>query len=82
MTGIRTASQVQTKCKQLMTKLGFSGSGSGALGPEPATMKQAMARADAPHWRQACEDELAALHEMGTWVLAPLPHGRKALPCT
>jgi hypothetical protein len=40
-----------------------------------------MAGPDAPHWRQACETELAALHEMGTWVLAPLPCGRKALPC-
>jgi Reverse transcriptase (RNA-dependent DNA polymerase) len=40
-----------------------------------------MAGPEAPHWRQACATELAALHEMGAWVLAPLPHGRKALPC-
>lgn len=51
------------------------------LSPEPVTLKEALASPEGPHWDAACVTEVTALHEMGAWVLGPLPPGCRALPC-
>jgi hypothetical protein len=48
---------------------------------EPRTIKEAMKMSDRDQWKQAVEDELNKLIEMGTWKLVPLPKGRKAVGC-
>src|SRR3981189_3217648 len=50
-----------------------------ALGPEPSTYKQAMARSDATQWTAAAKEELDAHTLNGTWELSDLPPGRKAI---
>jgi hypothetical protein len=47
----------------------------------PKSVKQALSGPDAKHWREAMEAELASHELNGTWELATLPPGHKALPC-
>jgi len=44
--------------------------------PVPKTFKQAMAGAEKAQWEEACQQEIAAHMENGTWRLVELPHGR------
>jgi len=34
-----------------------------------------------PHWREAMNTEISALQQNNTWVLTPLPQGKKAIGC-
>jgi len=43
--------------------------------PVPKTFKQAMAGAEKAQWEEACQQEIAAHMENGTWQLVELPHG-------
>ncbi|KAL2901568.1 Retrovirus-related Pol polyprotein from transposon RE1 [Bienertia sinuspersici] len=45
-------------------------------GSEPRSFKEAMQE---PGWREAMAHEIRALEDNGTWVLEPLPPGKKAL---
>jgi hypothetical protein len=49
--------------------------------PVPASYKDIAERADAAQWYAACQEELSSLSAQGTWTLAPLPIGRKAIGC-
>jgi len=44
--------------------------------PVPKTFKQAMAGAEKAQWEEACQQEITAHMENGTWQLVELPHGR------
>jgi hypothetical protein len=44
-------------------------------------LQTALTGPEGPFWRTAVEEELRSLGGMGTWSLAKLPAGRKALPC-
>ena len=44
----------------------------------PKTVCDALAY---PSWHQAMIDELSALHNSGTWELAPLPSGKSVVGC-
>ncbi|CAI7758563.1 unnamed protein product [Closterium sp. NIES-53] len=46
---------------------------------EPATLKEALESIDAEEWKKAMESELKSIEENGTWELAELPEGRKAI---
>jgi len=46
---------------------------------DPRTLAEAMARPDGNKWYQAACDEIQALLDNGTWELATLPPGRKAI---
>ncbi|CAI7753919.1 unnamed protein product [Closterium sp. NIES-53] len=46
---------------------------------EPATLKEALESSDAEEWKKAMESELKSIEENGTWELAELPEGRKAI---
>lgn len=48
--------------------------------PEPATYAQALAGEHSEQWQQAMDDEMASLLSLGTWELATLPAGARALP--
>jgi len=52
-----------------------------SLGPEPTTYVQALGRSDAADWSKAAKEELDAHKLNGTWELADLPPGRKAIGC-
>lgn len=45
----------------------------------PNTVEEALGREDGKLWQAACEDELAAMRNMGIWEMTPLPAGRKAI---
>ncbi|CAI7890883.1 unnamed protein product [Closterium sp. NIES-53] len=49
------------------------------LPPEPSTRKQALASAERAEWVKAEREEINSLLTQGTWVLAPLPPGKRAL---
>ncbi|CAI7846041.1 unnamed protein product [Closterium sp. NIES-53] len=49
------------------------------LPPEPSTRKQALASAERAKWIKGERDEINSLLAQGTWVLAPLPLGKRAL---
>ena len=48
---------------------------------EPTTFKEAVSSDDAGLWKQAMDEEIASLHENGTWTLEELPAGVKPVPC-
>ena len=48
---------------------------------EPASLGEALQRADADEWRKAVEDELQAIRDNDVYELAELPPGRKAIGC-
>ena len=48
---------------------------------EPTTYKEALQCPDASKWKVAIQAEYDALMENGTWRLAKLPKGRKAIAC-
>lgn len=48
---------------------------------EPSTFTEALRRDDREQWEQAAEEEIASIHDAGTWTLAPLPPGRQAIGC-
>ena len=49
--------------------------------PEPKTYKEAMTSPHAQQWKQAMTKEFTSLVDNKTWVLKPLPEGRKAVKC-
>ncbi|KAG3006601.1 hypothetical protein PC121_g25429 [Phytophthora cactorum] len=38
-----------------------------------------MESSDAIKWKEACDSEMESLHKNETWILVPLPKGRKAI---
>jgi hypothetical protein len=48
---------------------------------EPTDYQDAITCEDAPLWREKMDEEIQALTTKGTWILAPLPPGRKAIKC-
>jgi len=52
---------------------------SASLGPEPTSYRQALMRSDAESWTKAAQEEIDAHTHNGTWELADLPAGRKAI---
>ena len=50
-----------------------------SLGPEPHSYRQALMRPDAAQWTKAAEEEIEAHSQNGTWELADLPAGRRAI---
>ena len=52
-----------------------------AKSPYPKSYAEAMTRPDAQHYHEAACKEIDALLENGTWELARLPPGRKAIGC-
>jgi hypothetical protein len=42
---------------------------------EPPTLQQALAQVDGDMWRQAADDELRSLHELGVYELVEKPKG-------
>ena len=53
----------------------------GTHGGDPKTFAEAMKQDDAKFWYKAACEEIQALLDNGTWVLAKLPSGRKAIGC-
>ena len=51
----------------------------GAHSNDPKTLAEAMARPDGDQWYKAAYEEIQALLNNGTWKLAKLPPGRKAI---
>ena len=49
--------------------------------PEPKTYKEAMKSSYATEWKNAMAKEFNSLITNKTWVLKPLPEGRKAVKC-
>ena len=47
----------------------------------PRTLKEALASPEADKWFDAAKKEVEALLREGTWKLAKLPQGRKAIGC-
>ena len=47
---------------------------------EPSTYAEALAGEHAAQWQQAMDDEMTSLLSLGTWELAELPAGTRALP--
>jgi hypothetical protein len=47
----------------------------------PRSYAEAMRRPDAEKWHEAAHEEIQSLIRNGTWVLAKLPPGRKAIGC-
>ncbi|KAG3058279.1 hypothetical protein PI125_g25257 [Phytophthora idaei] len=45
----------------------------------PTTFKSAMESSNAAKWKEACDSEMESLRKNGTWILVPLPKGRKAI---
>lgn len=54
---------------------------SSASDEAPSSYAAALARPDADQWRQAMDEEIAALQSNGTWTLQQLPPDRKAIAC-
>jgi len=50
-----------------------------SLGPEPNSYRQALMSPDAVQWTKAAEEEIEAHSQNGTWELADLPAGRRAI---
>ncbi|KAG2958877.1 hypothetical protein PC123_g29053 [Phytophthora cactorum] len=50
-----------------------------SVGEMPTTFKSAMESSDAIKWKEACDSEMESLHKNETWILVPLPKGRKAI---
>lgn len=46
---------------------------------DPLTVREAMQRPEHKEWEQAMSEEYQALIENQTWVMVPLPPGRKAI---
>lgn len=47
--------------------------------PYPKTYAEAMTRPDAAYWHESACKEIDALVENGTWMVAKLPPGKKAI---
>jgi len=52
-----------------------------AAGDKPLTYEEAVGGADAAKWHEAMAKEMAALKQMGTWVLQELPKGQRTVTC-
>ena len=50
-----------------------------SLGPEPNSYRQALLCPDAAQWTKAAEEEIEAHLQNGTWELADLPAGCRAI---
>ena len=50
-------------------------------GLEPCSLAEVMKGPDWHHWREAMEEELAALEAHGTWKLVDLPTGANLVSC-
>jgi hypothetical protein len=48
---------------------------------DPTSFKEAMRRDDHVQWEEAAQEEFKSIQSAGTWTLAPLPPGRKAIGC-
>ena len=47
----------------------------------PSTYKGATQSSEKDKWRNAMNEEMQSLHQNGTWTLAKLPKGKKAIGC-
>lgn len=50
-------------------------------GEDPKTYQEALASPEKNQWIQAMNSEMKSLKEMKTWILVPLPKGRKPVSC-
>ncbi|KAK3016562.1 hypothetical protein RJ639_005823 [Escallonia herrerae] len=48
---------------------------------EPRTYSEAMSSSEAPHWREAVNNEIESIMQNHTWELVDLPPGNKPLGC-
>jgi hypothetical protein len=48
---------------------------------EPRTLKKAFRMFDSDSWLEAMEGEMTSLDKNETWILVPLPKGRKVVGC-
>lgn len=48
---------------------------------DPETVKEAMSRADADHWKAAMKAEIDSLHTNNTWTLSDLPADKRPIDC-
>jgi len=53
-----------------------------SLGPEPNSYRQALMQPNAVQWTKAAEEEIKAHLQNGTWELAGLPAGCRAIGST
>ncbi len=51
------------------------------IGSDPLTYKEAVTSPDSDQWQMAIQQEHDALMKRKTWVLVPLPAGRKTVRC-
>ncbi|PSD62998.1 hypothetical protein C7G80_19275, partial [Acinetobacter nosocomialis] len=52
-----------------------------SVGEMPPTFVSAMESSNSTKWKEACDSEINSLRKNETWVLVPLPKGRKAIGC-
>jgi hypothetical protein len=73
-----TLTQAQRHISQFMKHLSVS-SKARVHSDDPKTFAEAMARPDGDKWYKSTYDEIQALLNNGTWKLAKLPAGQKAI---
>ena len=54
----------------------------GTLGTEPKSLDDALSRPHAKEWQTVLDYEIGQLEKLGTWVIADLPKGHNAIPCS
>ena len=52
------------------------------MGPEPASLDEALRGPNAKEWQATLDYEIHQLEKLGTWVLKDLPKGEPVIPCT
>ena len=68
----------RNKSNFAMEDLAFLGEG---LNNEPLSLEEAKSRSDWPKWKQAMDEEIKQLHNLGTYTITKLPEDRKAIAC-
>jgi transposase InsO family protein len=72
--------RTSTRARTAPQRYGFSAATLMATTNEPATLAEAMANPEAPLWREAVSQELAALEANNTWELDTPPPGVRPIP--